>query len=129
MGSEANRREYFVLSRGKWDPDRSPEEIQQAIDDFYAWHDRLIAEGKMKTGQRLATGARLVSRDGVTDGPFTEAKEVIGGYWFFLAESLEEAAGLAAQCPTVPFGLMLEVRPVDPEQASAYEVTNETPDR
>jgi hypothetical protein len=83
----------------------------------------------MKTGQRLATGARLVSRDGVTDGPFTEAKELIGGYWFFLAESLEEAAGLAAQCPTVPFGLMLEVRPVDPERASAYEMTNETPDR
>ena len=64
--------EYLVLSRGKWDADKSPERIQQAIDDFYAWHDRLVEQGKMKAGQRLATAAKLVSRSGVMDGPLTE---------------------------------------------------------
>ena len=119
--------EFLVLSRGRWDRDKSPEEIQQAIDAFYGWHDRLVQEGKMRSGQRLAVEGKLVSRAGITDGPFVEAKEVIGGYWFFVADSLEEAAELAAQNPTVACGLSFEVRPVELERASAYRTANETP--
>lgn len=119
--------EFLVLSRGQWDRDKSPEEIQQAIDAFYRWHDRLVREGKMKSGQRLAVEGKLVSRSGVTDGPFAELKEVIGGYWFFVANSLEEAAELAAQNPCLACGLTYEVRPLELERASAYKVTNETP--
>jgi hypothetical protein len=119
--------EFLVLSRGQWDRDKSPEEIQQAIDAFYVWHDRLVQEGKWKSGQRLAVEGKLVSRSGVTDGPFAEAKEVIGGYWFFAANSLEEAAELAAQNPCLACGLTYEVRPVELERASAYKITNETP--
>lgn len=119
--------EFLVLSRGQWDQDKSPQEIQQAIDAFYVWHDRLVQEGKMKSGQRLAIEGKLVSRSGVTDGPFAESKEVIGGYWFFVANSLEEAAELAAQNPCLACGLSYEVRPIELERASAYNVTNETP--
>lgn len=119
--------EYLVISRGQWDPDKSPEQIQQAIDAFYGWKDRLVREGKMKAGQRLATESKLVSRSGVTDGPFVEAREVIGGYWFFVADSLAEAAELAAQNPCLACGLTYEIRPVELERASAYKVTNETP--
>lgn len=127
MSDTTTRSEYLVLSRGQWDPAKSPEEIQTAIDGFYTWHDRLVQEGKLRGGQRLATAAKLVSRNGVTDGPFAEAKEVIGGYWFFLAASLEDAAALAAQNPCVACGLSFEVRPIEVERASAYRVTNETP--
>ena len=127
MTLKAQTKEFLVLSRGKWDADKSPERIQQAIDDFYAWHDRLIEQGKMKTGQRLQPAAKLVSRSGVIDGPFTEAKEIVGGYWFFIADSLDEAVELAAQNPCLACGLSLEVRPVDPERASAYVPSNETP--
>lgn len=127
MPEQAPPSEYLVISRGQWDPDKSPAEIQQAIDAFYAWKDHLVREGRMKGGQRLATDVKLVSRSGVTDGPFTETKEVIGGYWFFLANSLEEAAALAAQNPCLACGLSYEVRPVELERASAYKVTNETP--
>ena len=81
----------------------------------------------MKAGQRLATQAKIVSRSGVIDGPFSEAKEVIGGYWFFQASSLAEAAELAAQNPCLACGLTYEVRPIEPERASAFKVTNETP--
>ena len=119
--------EYLVISRGQWDEDKSPEVIQAAIDEFYEWHTRLMEEGKAKQGQRLAQPKMLVSKHGITDGPFTESKEVIGGYWFFMANSLEEAAALAAQNPCVQCGLTMEVRPTDPERCSAYEVTNETP--
>ena len=127
MTETTSRSEYLVISRGQWDEDKSPVEIQKAIDDFYVWHDRLVAEGRMKAGQRLARQAKIVSRRGVTDGPFAEAKEVIGGYWFFLAGSLEEAADLAARNPCLACGLTYEVRPIESERASAFKVTNETP--
>jgi hypothetical protein len=119
--------EFLVISRGQWDSDKSAEEIQQAIDAFYSWKDRLVAEGRMKAGQRLATDAKLVSKAGIIDGPFAETKEVIGGYWFFVAKSLEEAAALAAQNPCLACGLSYEIRPLEMELASAYKTTNETP--
>jgi hypothetical protein len=119
--------EYLVISRGRWDPALSPEQIQKAIDKFYAWHDRLVGEGKMKPGQRLARRGKLVSRGRVIDGPFTEAKEVIGGYWFILAGSLEEAAQIAGENPCLACGLSNEVRPIERERASAFVVTSETP--
>ena len=119
--------EYLVISRGQWDKDKSREEIQNAIDKFYVWHDGLVNEGRMKAGQRLATERKIVSKQMVTDGPFAETKEVIGGYWFILASSLEEAAELAAENPCLACGLTYEIRPIEPERASAYKVTNETP--
>jgi hypothetical protein len=121
--------EYLVISRGRWDRDASPERIQTAIDQFYVWHDRLVVEGKMKPGQRLARDGKLVSKHRVTDGPFAEAKEVIGGYWFILAGSLEEAAAIAAENPCLACGLEFEVRPIESERASAFAVTSETPTR
>ena len=81
----------------------------------------------MRPGQRLAKPARIVSRDGMTDGPFSEAKEVIGGYWHFLADSLDEAAQLAAQNPCLACGLSCEIRPIEPRKCSAYEASSETP--
>ena len=127
MATQPLLSEYFVLSRGHWDEDKSPEQIQQAIDAFYVWRDGLVAAGRMKGGQRLARQARMVSKRGVTDGPFAEAKEVIGGYWFFIAASLEEAAALAEQNPCLACGLSFEVRPIEAERASAYKLSNETP--
>jgi len=127
MTEKTSTSEYLVISRGQWDKDKSPETIQKAIDDFYVWHGRLVDEGKMKRGQRLAREIRMVSRQGVTDGPFAEAKEIVGGYWFCLAGSLEEAAALAAQNPCLACGLTYEIRPIEPERASAYKASNETP--
>lgn len=121
--------DFLVLSRGRWDEDKSADEIQSAIDRFYAWYERSLAEGRMKRGQRLGTEGRLVTRGAVVDGPFTEAKEVIGGYWFVVARSLEEAAAIAAENPCLACGLVYEVRPVDLQRASAYVVSNETPAR
>lgn len=119
--------EYLLLSRGQWDPARTKEEIQAAIDGFYVWYERMLAEGKFKPGQRLATGGVVVTRGGVVDGPFAESKEIIGGYWFIVAATLQEAAAIAAQNPCLACGLSYEIRPIEVERASAYRPSNETP--
>src|SRR5262245_44967366 len=120
--------EYLVVSRGQWDKDLSREDIQNAIDRFYVWLERLVDEGKMKTGQRLGTGGKIVSKKHVImDGPFGEAKELVGGYWFIVAGSLEEAAEIASGSPCLDCGLVYEIRPIDPERGSAFAVTTETP--
>ena len=84
----------------------------------------------MRGGSRLKREGATVSRTQVVlDGPFGETKELIGGYWIIVASSLEEAAQLAAQNPCMPLGLFYEIRPLDPEPASAFVRANETPDR
>jgi hypothetical protein len=127
MSEELPLSEYLLLSRGKWDRNKSKEEIQAAIDDFYVWYEQLLTEGKFKPGQRLATGGKVVSRGGVTDGPFAETKEVIGGYWFIVAASLQEAASIAAQNPCLSCGLTFEIRPIETIRGSAFRESNETP--
>jgi hypothetical protein len=129
MSKSAALSDYLVLSRGQWDADKSPQEIQGAIDAFYQWYERNLQEGRMKPGQRLAREGKRVSKQSVIDGPFTETKEVIGGYWFIVAASLDEAAALAAQNPCMACGLRYEVRPVELERASAFKVASETPTR
>jgi hypothetical protein len=120
--------EFLVISRGKWDENLPPERIEKAIEDFYIWLEEMVAAGKMKRGQRLATGGKTVSKSGILDGPFGETKEIIGGYWFIVAADLDEAAALASRNPCMQCGLFYEIRPVDPERASAYVRTNETPE-
>lgn len=127
MSSETSMHEYLLLSRGHWDEDRSPEEIQKAIDDFYVWYERLVAEGKLKPGQRLSREGKTVYKRKVVDGPFTETKEIIGGYWLIVAPSLEEAAKIAAESPCLACGLYYEIRPIDVSRPTAYDVTCETP--
>lgn len=79
------------------------------------WVDRLLAQGKLQHGCPLSTEGRVVSgRRGelVTDGPFAEATEVIGGYLFLNAASLEEATEITKECPSLALGCTVEVRPV-----------------
>ena len=119
--------EYLLISRGQWDESASKEAVQGAIDRFYTWYEQGLSQGKLKQGSRLENRGKLVSKAGITDGPFAEAKELVGGYWFVVAGTLEEAAAIAAENPCLEFGLMLEVRPLEATRASASAVTNETP--
>lgn len=119
--------DYLVLSRGQWDADASPEAVQGAIDAFYVWYEQGLAQGRLKPGSRLGTGARIVARGLITDGPFAETKEWVGGYWFIVAETLEQAAVIAAENPCLQFGLSMEIRPLDATLADVTVQTNETP--
>src|SRR5262245_61443019 len=122
------KQDYLVLSRGQWDKDASKKDIEAAIQSFYQWYEQNLKAGRMKPGSRLTTDVAMVSKAGIfTDGPFGEAKEIVGGYWFIVAGSLREAAEIAAQNPCAKYGLSFEIRPLEPARASAYDVTNENP--
>lgn len=119
---------YLLLSRGQWDETSPKADIEAAIDKFYAWYEANLEKGVFKPGSRLNTDAALVTREGIrTDGPFAEGKEIIGGYWLIVAESLAAAAAIAAENPVLAHGLNFEIRPLESERGSAYRHTNETP--
>ncbi|MBL9211044.1 MAG: hypothetical protein JNL92_11290, partial [Opitutaceae bacterium] len=79
------------------------------------WVERLVAQGKLQHGQPLGLGGRVVSGakgERVTDGPYAEAKEAVGGYLMLAVANLDEATAIARQCPGLSVGLTVEVRPV-----------------
>lgn len=95
----------------------SPEDLQKCIERYRAWSDGLLAEGKMVGGKKLREeGGRHLRRQGgevaVADGPFAEAKEVVGGYFEIEASDYDEAVALAGTCPHLEFG-WIEVRQID----------------
>ena len=67
----------LVICRGaSFDESLSPEDIQNAMKQFYAWFERMSDEGKMKSGHQLAPEGKVLSgRKGVTDGPFRNPRK------------------------------------------------------
>jgi hypothetical protein len=117
MSERSPSGEYLVISRGQWNSSLSRADIQKTIEQFYTWYERLADEGKIKRGQRLSyKGKTVAGQNVITDGPFGESKEVIGGYWFILAGDLDEAAEIAKGNPCLNCGVFLEVRPIDPQR-------------
>jgi hypothetical protein len=103
----------FVYRRGSALADRlTPEEMQQHMQKWQKW----IAEGLEKgwmanTGDALTQEGRVVNaKRVVTDGPFVEAKEIVGGYSIVQAETIDAAAELAKGCPALLTGGTVEVR-------------------
>jgi hypothetical protein len=132
--AEATSAAYLLVFR-ETSPERyeevSREERRAALERWNAWCDGLLAEGRLQAGNTLAPEGRVISRAGgtravgsaaarapargtgrVVDGPFAEAKELIGGYILLRAASLEEAVAIAEGCPNLPYGMEVEVRPV-----------------
>ena len=118
MGT-SKKSEYMLLFRGtEWHKGLSPDKIQQIVNQMKAWFDRLIAEGTAKAGKPLFHEGKIVSHKGgrtVTDGPFAESKEAIGGFFLLEVETLDEAAEIAKDFPILEHGATVEVRPVAPE--------------
>lgn len=93
----------------------SPEQRQKLMQQWNAWYDGLAAQGKVQHGHPLEPQGRVVSGAGgarVVDGPFAESKEAIGGYFFLTVSGLDEATEIAQRCPSLAYGLTVEVRPV-----------------
>lgn len=93
----------------------SPEERQQLIVRWNAWYEGLRAAGQAVDGRPLELETRVVSGPGgerVTDGPFAEGKEAVGGYVMLAVANLEEATAIARRHPGLEHGLVIEVRPV-----------------
>ncbi len=91
------------------------DERRRALANWNAWCDKLAAEGKLQSGHPLMPEGRIVSRTNASrriDGPFAEAKEMIGGYFFVHAESMDEATRIAEGSPNLKYGMTVEVRPI-----------------
>lgn len=96
----------------------SPEQMQGIVAEYEAWRSELEAQGKLLGANKLADeGGRLLSRDGddirVIDGPYAEAKEVIGGYFAIVADGYDEAVEITKGCPHLTYGLRIELREIE----------------
>jgi hypothetical protein len=96
----------------------SPDEIMAITKAYMDWADRMRADGRLKGGEKLTADAGKVmrpngSRVTVTDGPYAETKELIGGYFAISAKNYDEACRVAESCPHLGFGGTIEVRQVD----------------
>ena len=105
--------EFVFLYRGG-DRPVSPEEGQQIMQKWMGWLKGLADRGYIiDRGQPLErTGKIVAANKTVTDGPFAEAKDVVGGYTLIKASDVSEAAELAKGCPALERGGRVEVRPV-----------------
>ncbi len=89
----------------------SPAQMEEMYAKFNAWREN-FQENILDIGGKLGAG-RIVTSQGATDGPFVEAKEVIGGYMIVSAESMEQAVEVARQSPGVAMpGSSVEVREI-----------------
>jgi len=109
---------FMYLFKGGMDNSQtaSPEVMQAHMQKWNEWMQKLMKDGNMAGGDPLhpegkkITGAKKI----VTDGPFAEAKEVVGGYLLVNANDLNQATEIAKGCPILEVDGSVEVRQVRP---------------
>jgi len=109
--------QYMLLlrSEGSGFQGMSPEQIQGIIQKYTNWRTSL--QDRIALGKKLKDGEGQVLRKNggkpsVTDGPYVEAKEVMGGFFVIEADSYEQAVEVAKTCPHMDFG-SIEIRAVE----------------
>ncbi len=106
--------EFLFLYRGG-ESGRSPEAMQQSMQKWMNWMKDLGAKGHIKDqGHPLERTGKLVKgqKKVVTDGPYAETKDIVGGYTLIEAKDLAQATELSLGCPIFEFGGLVEVRPI-----------------
>jgi hypothetical protein len=96
-------------------PQPSPDQMQASMKNWQNWLGSIAAQNKLVTsGNRLANDGRVVKPGNlVTDGPYVETKEAIGGYSIIKVDSLEEAAEIAKGCPILAINGNVEIREIE----------------
>ena len=105
----------LLLRGGVSNAELSPEQMQQLIGKYMSWIERLREKEHFVSGEPLEEHGKVLSgKDGsiVTDGPFPEAKEAVGGFFILRARDLAEAVEIAKGCPIFESGGTAEVRPI-----------------
>lgn len=110
----STKNEYMLLFvSNEWYNQLPEAEIKQAAAQAKAWIEALINRGIAQPGNALVrAGARVTGKNAriITDGPYPESKEAIGGFMTLKAGSLEEAAAIAQTNPMLKYGLSIEIR-------------------
>jgi hypothetical protein len=105
----------LILRGGKADKSLSPSEYGAVIQKYLDWIDELRSSGIYEGGEPLEEKGKTLSGNRgslVTDGPFAEAKETVGGYFIIKAVDLNIAAEIAKGCPIFDNGGTVEVRKI-----------------
>lgn len=107
---------FMMLFHSEPDPnfEPTPEQLEEEIKAWQDWVGGIGAQGKLKDpGEALGFEGKTMHADGsVTDGPYAELKEIVGGYMIVQTETLEEAIELAKGCPALSNGGKVEVRDI-----------------
>src|SRR5438552_7953721 len=128
MMSTQSQNGCMLIFRGTdWYKGISPEEMQNVADQWMGWFNRLKDEGRAIAGNPLEREGKIVSGRNrvVSDGPFAESKETIGGYFLLKVNTMDDAVAIAKDCPGLPYGIRVEVRPVAGECPLAEELRSE----
>lgn len=94
------------------------DEMQKVMGKYRGWRDKLLNAGILHGADKLKDEpGKVIRRKGgklhVTDGPYSETKELLGGYFVIEADSYEQAVDRSGDCPHLEFGGTIEVREVD----------------
>ena len=115
MGDKMPNRTYLFLQRsqpGKRERQQpSPAQMQEMYAAFNAWKEK-FKENILDMGGKLMPSGKVVTTSGATDGPFVEAKEIVGGYMLVSAESFDRAVEVAREMPMLMPGSSIEIREV-----------------
>lgn len=98
--------------------DVTPAQMQEILQQYLAWTERITKEGRLVHCEKLRDeGGRRIRKQGaglvVVDGPYAEAKEVVGGYYMIEAKGYADAVEVAKTCPHAHLGGTIDVREVD----------------
>ncbi len=110
--------EYLLLFRGgdaaRTEEQQSPEKWQAHMQKWMQWMSKLTDQGKFVGAQPLKVDGKVIkgTRQVVTDGPFVEGKEMVGGYLICKANTLEEAVEISRGCPIFEHDGTVEVREI-----------------
>ncbi len=107
---------FLHEDQGQFDA-RTQDEMMKVIKEYGAWAAKMREEKRFVGGEKLAddAGRVLRSKGGkivVTDGPYAESKEIVGGYFAITARDYDEACKIAKECPHLKYGGRVEVRQI-----------------
>jgi hypothetical protein len=96
----------------------SPDELERKMETYQAWSQKIRSSGQLVSSEKLGEeGGKILNRQkgrlSVMDGPFSEAKEVVGGFMILRAASYDEAIELVRDCPFFDDG-RIDLRQTDP---------------
>lgn len=109
-------KDFMMLFHSEPNPNMqpSPEEIQAEVKAWQDWMGGISAQNKLKNpGEALGFEGKVMHADGsITDGPYAELKEMVGGFIIVKAATIEEATKLANGCPVLENGGKVEIRDI-----------------
>ena len=107
---------YMLLLKGGEYKGYSPEEMQKILEKYMAWSGKLRSEGRYKGGEELNKTGRVLRWQGnqVVDGPYTETKEAVGGFYLIEAKDYDDAVSISRGCPHLEFRGEIEIHETIP---------------